>query len=92
MVRYPDGRADLYVLPTARCHVRHARQERFDARYPSLHYAVAEVLPVQYSAAFTNLALNPEVSSILKMYKRTLYPGRGDAGEPQLLPGSTLRC
>ena len=45
MVRYPDGRADLYVLPTARCHVRHARQERFDARYPSLHYAVAEVLP-----------------------------------------------
>ena len=60
MVRYPDGRADLYVLPTARCHVRHARQERFDARYPSLHYAVAEVLPVQYSAAFTNLALDAE--------------------------------
>ncbi|EOD06086.1 hypothetical protein EMIHUDRAFT_359633 [Emiliania huxleyi CCMP1516] len=60
VVRYPDGRADLYVLPTARCHVRHARQERFDARYPSLHYAVAEVLPVQYSAAFTNLALDAE--------------------------------
>ena len=60
VTRYTDGRADLYVLPTARCHVRHARQERFDARYPSLHYAVAEVLPVQYSAAFTNLALDAE--------------------------------
>ena len=46
------------------------------------------------SAAFTNLAVNPEVSSILNRARctRAFYPGGGDAGESQLLPGSTLRC
>eukprot|EP00908_Phaeocystis_cordata_P011510 Transcript_22419.p1 GENE.Transcript_22419~~Transcript_22419.p1 ORF type:complete len:253 (+),score=68.07 Transcript_22419:411-1169(+) len=45
LVAYPDGRADLYVLPVIKCAVRKAWAERFNPMHPPLHWARVEMLP-----------------------------------------------